>query len=190
VHNFPAIKPQRVQIPGKILVLATFGIGVAMAVGAWWYNYQQSYRAAEFWGSHDAALLVGNSQLKLLSLVDRPVAEPSTANPTTQVIAGRAAVDEADLTGKPGLVHLRHALTYDANFTWDQRRSAPEATIDWAYALRFFKADATPLVVLFTRDFAQLGRVDADGRVVDSLPCPKLGPVIREYLGEVGVKLE
>jgi hypothetical protein len=179
-----------VQIPGKILVLATFGIGVAMAAGAWWYNYQQSYRAAEFWGAHDAALLVGNSQLKLLSLVDRAVAEPSTGDSAPQVIAGRDAVEEADLTGKPGLVHLRHALTYDANFAWDQRRSAPEPTADWAYAMRFAKEGAAPLVVVFTRDFERLGRVDPDGSVVDSLPCPKLGPVIREYLDKLGVKLK
>jgi hypothetical protein len=179
-----------VQIPGKILVLATFGIGVAMAAGAWWYNYQQSYRAAEFWGARDAAQLVGNSQLKILSLMDRAVAEPSKGDSAPQVIAGRNAVEEADLTGKPGLVHLRHALTYDANFAWDQRRAPPDRTADWAFAFQFAKDEATPLVVVFTRDFEQLGRVDADGHVVDTLPCPKLGPVIREYLGKLGVKLD
>jgi hypothetical protein len=179
-----------VQIPGKILVLATFGIGVAMAAAAWWYNYQQSYRAAEFWGAHDAALLVGNSQLALLSLTNRPPDELLTGDSKAQVIAGRVAVAEIDLSGKAGLVHLRHALTYDANFAWDQRRSTPETTTDWAYAMRFSKAGAAPLVVVFTRNFERLGRVDADGRVGDSLPCPKLGPVIREYLGKVGVKFE
>jgi hypothetical protein len=179
-----------VQIPGKILVLATFGIGVAMAAGAWWYNYRQSYRAAEFWGRDDAALLVGDSQVALLTLDDSRRGEPSADDAKPQAIAGRVVAVEVDLTGKQGLVHLRHALTYDGNFVWDLRSAAPETAADWAYALKFSKDDATPLVVYFTREFDQLGRLDAQGRVSDVLPCPKLGPVIREYLGKVGVKLE
>lgn len=178
------------QISGKILVLATFGIGVAMAAGAWWYNYQQSYRAAEFWGRHNAALVVGDSQVALLRFGGSTTGERSANDAGSQVVAGRRAVDEVDLTGKQGLVHLRHALTYDGNFAWDLRSSAPASTTDWAYALRFAQDDATPLVVVFTREFDQLGRVDEQGRVVDVLPCPRLGPVIREYLGKVGVNLE
>ena len=58
------------QVSGQILVLTTFAIAVALAGGAWWYNYQQSRRAAEFWGQRDAALLVGATRWSCSTFAD------------------------------------------------------------------------------------------------------------------------
>ena len=166
------------QVSGRLLVLVTFAISVAMAGGAWWYNYQQSRRAAEFWGA-EGGLLVASEKLTLVEL-----GEPTDAR---RAIAGRAVVRETELAHKPGLVHLRHALAYDANFQWSERRSEPLAQSSWAYALRF-AADERQLLILFSRDFTRLGNVEPEG-VVQVLPCPALGPVVLEYLGKIGVEL-
>ena len=167
------------QVAGKFIVLGTFALGFLMAGGAWWYHYTESRRAAEFWGADAVALLVGSSDVTLLEL----------GEPSTEGVVGRAAKQKFDLTEKKGLVHLRHSLTYDADFAWDQRRREPLADgADWTFAMRFNKGQRE-LVVLFTRDFARIGRVvDADGAAeVDVLPCPRLGPVLVKYLGEIGV---
>lgn len=181
------------QVSGKILVLSTFAIGFVMASGAWWYNYQQSYRTADFWrGGGAAALIVGGPEVTLLELGDASAEGP----------LGRKVIRQFDLTAKPGLAHLRHALTYDANFEWNQRRNDRFGTSDdwphkirfakddWPYALKFARGDRDVLV-LFSRTFEELGReIDSDaGPKVEVLPCPRLGPVIIKYLGEVGVKL-
>ncbi len=162
-------------------MLSTFAIGFAMAGGAWWYNYQQSRLAAEFWGRQNASLLVGNSEVTLLEL-----GEPDAAG-----VAKRETVREIDLTDKKGLVHLRHSLTYDANFVWEKRRHEPLGDGDaWTYAMRFSRGNAK-LEVLFASDFQQLGRVvDASAAepTVDVLRCPRLGPVLLAYLAEVGVE--
>jgi hypothetical protein len=181
-------------VQGKWLVLATFAIGLAMAGGAWWYQYNQARRSAEFWGHNAASLLVGNSTVKLVELGeprDEASAESPAEAPEEQVdefVAGRAVVREVDLTQANGLVHLRHSLTYDDNFEWERRALEPlAASEDWAFALTFSQGNRE-LVVLFPRDFTRMGRVvEWDrGPEVDVLPCPRLGPVIVKYLGEVG----
>lgn len=169
------------QVAGKLFVLGTFALGLLMAGGAWWYHYTESRRAAQFWGAEGAALLVGNSQVTFTEL----------GAPSDDSLADRAAKQKFDLTEKKGLVHLRHALTYDANFDWDGRKREPLADgAAWSFAMRF-TADRRELVVLFNRDLTRLGHVlDAEGTVeVDVLPCPRLGPVIAKYLGEVGVSV-
>ena len=170
------------QVSGKILVLTTFAIGFALAAGAWWFNYLQSYRAAEFWRGGDAELIIGGPEVTLFEVGD--------SGPNG--VLGREVIRKFSLNDKPGLAHLRHALTYDANFDWDEKPYEPFGTgKDWPYALKFARDDRETFV-LFSRTFDRLGRlVDAaSGTVVDVLPCPRLGPVIIRYLGEIGIKLK
>jgi hypothetical protein len=188
------------QVSGKILVLATFTIGLAMAGGAWWYNYQQSRLTAEFWGPQNANLIVGGQKVELLELDEPfdPAAAPETAadtpggdvkddadasvDDTKELLAGRNILRTVDITTKPGAVHLRHALTYDDNFSWDEAQSEPLiGDSDWKYALRFTKGEQTA-IVLFTANFTRLGRLDEAVREVDVLPCLRLGPVFVTYL--------
>jgi hypothetical protein len=191
--------PPSKLVSGKLLVFATFAIGIALAGGAWWYNYQQSYRTAEFWRGA-AALLVSGNEITLFELGNSVNSENSDSDSGP---AGRAVVRKFVLTDRPGLVHLRHSLTYDGNFSWDQRRKEPFGggdewphnpkfgADDWPYALQFKRGDEE-LVVWFTRSIDELGRVyDSDaGPEVDVLPCPHLGPVILDYLSKVGVNLD
>jgi hypothetical protein len=168
------------QVSGRLLVLSTFAIGLTMAVGAWWYNRSQSMRAAQFWGKQDAQLIVGAETVELLTLI---AADEAAADDYQPRVAGRAIASRFDLSKQRGLVHLRHALTFDDNFTWDalDRDASAEG---WRRALRFAQGNRE-LVVLFPEDFGRLGRIAADDRI-EALPCPRLGPSITEYLGRVG----
>jgi hypothetical protein len=98
--------------------------------------------------------------------------------------SGRPVISQYDLTDERGLVHLRHALTYDANFQWNDRRTESIADAKWRCALRFVKDDRE-LVVLLTEDFEQLGKFDHQRRQVDVLPCPRLGQVLARYFADV-----
>jgi hypothetical protein len=188
------------QVSGKILVLTTFAIGLAMAGGAWWYNYLQSRLAAEFWGPQNASLIVGSQKIELLELDEPfdPAEDPENAadapgddaedeaddraDDAKELLAGRKVLRTVDIATKPGAVHLRHALTYDDNFSWDEEQSEPLiGDSDWKYALRFTKGEQAA-IVLFTADFTRVGRLDGEAREVAVLPCPLLGPVFVTYL--------
>lgn len=168
------------QVSGRLLVLSTIGISLTMAVAAWWYNRSQSMRAAQFWGREAAQLIVGAETVELLTLA---AADETADDANPQRVAGREVAGRFDLSKARGLIHLRHALSFDGNFAWNDldRDASAEG---WTYALRFAHGDRA-LVVLFPEDFSQLGRVAADGSI-DALPCPRLGPSIVEYLGRVG----
>jgi hypothetical protein len=188
------------QVSGKILVLTTFAIGFAMAGGAWWYNYQQSRLTAAFWGPQDAVLIVGGQKVEFLELDEPfdPAEEPeptadapagslddeadAPADETKELLAGRKVLRTIDITAKPGVVHLRHALTFDDNFSWGEEQSEPLiGDSDWKYALRFTRGEQAA-IVLFTADFTLLGRLNEQERDVAVLPCPRLGPVFVTYL--------
>jgi hypothetical protein len=179
----PPSRSQSMQLSGRTIIIATCTLALAMAGGAWWYNYGLSRQAAQFWGPEAAALIVAQSPLEFLEL--QPPG-PAT-DPDAEMIAGRAVAAQHDLSDKQGLVHLRHVLTQDANFLWDaRRRESIDVGYDWGYALRFGKGDRR-LVVLLRRDFQQIGKLDGDGQWIDVLPSPRPAAAFKEYLSAVGV---
>lgn len=168
---------------GRTLVLGIFGVALVMAVGGWWFRYEASRHAAAFWGAEGARVLSGESAVELLVLGD------SDEQAADQSIAGRPVSDKFDLSEKRGLIHLRYALTQDADFDWDEVKSTPApAGPEWRYAMRF-SLDDDRLDVLFTEDFAKLGKLTDDGEQIDVLPCPRLAPSIEHYLSDVGAPI-
>jgi len=158
-----------------LIILLTVGFGLAMAGGAWWYHYQESRRAAAFWGD-DVGLLTNGSKVALLEL----------GKEGEEKVAGRVVKNAVDLSQKPGLIHLRYVFAEDANFRWeDQRREMVTDATAWEYALRFSDSERR-LVVLFSREFDLLGKLEADGEHVHLVPIPRAASAIRKYLGDIG----
>jgi hypothetical protein len=166
---------------------------MGLSSGAWLYNYRQTDQSADFWGRQRAELLLRGETIELLTLSD-PIpastapsempADQSAPSGENELIAGRAIVNAHDLSGARGLVHFRHALTYDENFDWDELTD-DGSQLDPAFALRFAD-DNAQLVLLFPSDFTILGRLESDGEAITSMPCPKLAPVLMEYLRQIG----
>jgi hypothetical protein len=169
------------QVSGRIIILSAFAIAVALAGGAWWYHYQGSQRAAEFWGGPAARQLVKSPRLELLEL-----GELAEAGEAKRTVAGRAVLAEHDLSDQPGLVHLRFIFTQDAHFEWAGRKRVPlDAELDWAYALRFVEGEQE-LIVLLRRDFEQIGKLE--GEHIDVLPSPRIAAPVMQYLSrDIGV---
>ena len=166
------------QISGRVIILTIFGIGLALSGGAWWYHYMGARQAAAFWGSPAGRLIVRGPEVTFYELGEL-VADGSDE----PLIAGRMIKGEIDLSGKPGLIHLRHVFTQDSNLQWDGRTREPAGKGDWAYAVRFGEGDLST-VVLFRRDFERIGKLD--GAEVDALPSPRIAKPVMQYLGDVG----
>jgi hypothetical protein len=170
------------QVSGRVIIVAVLALALAMAGGAWWYQYQGSRRAAAFWGREAATLLIASPTVEFLELgqsVDT-VGEAPT-------VAGRAIAATHPLRDKPGLIHLRYVFTQDVNFPWEaRRREAIEADQDWAYALRFAERDRA-LVILLRSDFQEIGKLEGDGKHVDVLPSSRPAAAIKKYLTAIGV---
>jgi hypothetical protein len=169
------------QVSGRVIILAAFGLAIAMSGGAWWYHYTQVRQAAAFWGSPGGRLLVRGPEVTFYELGD--VAEEADGK-VAETMAGRPVVSSSDLSGKPGLVHLRHALYQDSSFQWEgRRREAVDAADDWVYAVRFAEGPEE-MTAVFTRDFSRVGRVTGDE--VDVLPSPRISDSVRRYLTDIG----
>ena len=173
------------QLSGRLVIIAVFAIALAMAGGAWLYQYNYSRRSAEFWGP-SARLIARSPELQFLQLAPFPPDEAEPPVAPANSVAGRAVVDHHDLRNKRGLIHFRHAFTQDGNFLWDARsREAAASRRDWSAALRFVDGPEEQFVLL-GNDFQLLGKLSPDGTQVDVLPCPRMAAAIKRYLTDVG----
>ena len=173
------------QIPGRLVILVVFTLAVAMAGGAWVYQYSYSRQTAQFWG--ESSRLIGKSpELQFLEL-DSPSEEEEQSDAELQnSVAGRRVISHHDLRNEKGLIHLRHVFIQDSNFQWDARSLEPAASDrDWAYALRFVEGPSEQMVLLDS-GFQLMGKLSADGEQVDVLPCPRIAGPLQRYLTDVG----
>lgn len=179
------------QVSGRFVVLSVFALAIAMSAGAWWYHYQATKQMVAFWGPAAASLLVRGELVDAYRL-RRPAAdgESDAADmphwpPAFADRLERTAVAHDDLTGAPGLIHLRHALTQDDSYDWDA--AAVDLAPTWEVAFRFSDGDDA-VWVLLSEQLDYLGKAGADGRSIDVLPLqPKVGPVLRQYFDDVGL---
>ena len=160
--------------------MTMFGIAVALSAGAWFYHYETTNQAAELWGADGGRLLTKAPKVTLFEL----------ANPALGKVApnlsGLGVSAEHDLSGKPGLVHLRFVFTQDANFRWDQRdfKQLGQPGLDFKYALRFVEGDEQ-LVIMLGENFDVIGAFD--GKYIQVIPAPRLAGPVRQYLVDIGV---
>lgn len=177
------------QLRGRTVVVSIFVLALVMAGGAWWRRLQESRHAAAYWGAKRAPLIVGNTKVFFVIL-----GNDDGQDSAAMVVAGRPVAKAFDLSEKRGLVHLRYALTQDANFDWDKLRIVPlDDPGDWTYALRFFDGSATldkaSLDVVLDREFRWLGVVDLSLGTIKVVACPRLAPKLKRYLADVNVPL-
>jgi hypothetical protein len=169
------------QVSGRVIILAAFGLAIAMSGGAWWYHYTQVRQAAAFWGSPGGRLLVRGPEVTFYAL---GVVRNEANGKEVETIAGRAVVSASDLSAKQGLVHLRHALYQDLSFQWEGRRREPiDAADDWVYAVQFAEGDEA-MTAIFPRDFSRVGHlIDEE---IDVLPSPRISESVQRYLTDIG----
>jgi hypothetical protein len=156
-HGEPT-PPQASPAAGIRLVLGLVLLGVALASFAIWFQWHQTRRCLELYGSRVARLIQAAPRVELW--------EPQTVPERNEEVDGRRGVPmesavRIDLSGVRGLVHLRRGLVEDANFDWGTREGDGERGEDdhaWDAALAFYDrpGDAEPAALLVF-DFSPSG---------------------------------
>ena len=132
----PQVPPEPKLIEGKYAILAVVVIGLAGAIGGWWYRSQLQRRAIALWGLDAAELMQHAPRVELLKLT--PQSDDIERDEENSVSFGdtRLGITERiDVSHSPGLVHLRHSLISDQSFVWSAPLDACQPR--WPYALRF-----------------------------------------------------
>lgn len=128
VKRQPLASPQPVakEISGKYVILAVLAVAFIGAAASWFFRYNATHRAAEYWGPEAAQLIRDAPQVKL---VKTPLAGLA---PTTDSKAIQATIDShsIDISHARGLLHLRNALLEDANFNWTKGDEPPPQAAD------------------------------------------------------------
>jgi hypothetical protein len=134
-----------------ITIGTMLGLAICLASYAVWFHYQQGRRCITLWGVGDANLIRHAPRVELI-VYPRDLTE--------------GMAESLDISGKPGLVHARHALITDSSYDWSASHPTSTAEFHPTFALVF--QDQEKQVVLV---FDTLG-----GRVVELSGIPHLGP--------------
>ena len=166
----PASAPARpARSRGTAVVAGMLAAAVALATFAVWFQWRQTRRCLDFYGSDVAQLVQAAPRVELWQLA--PGAGPSRPE----------AVRRIDVSQAPGLVHLRRGLVEDANFAWATTADAARDRT-WTLALAFSAAGATPAVLVFDTGSAAPA-VAVAGRPGLLVPGP-IAAGLRRWLAE------
>ena len=143
---------------GARLVIGLLALGVTAGLVGIWYQRGQTRRCLAYYGPDAARMVTAAPAVELWTL--GPGAEPGAL----------VALKRADVSGAPGLVHLRRGLVEDANFRWPVAPSAVRGRLpaeSWDRALVF--ADPTagrpPVVLVIALADAPGGAGEGKGAV-------------------------
>jgi hypothetical protein len=112
---------------GVLLVAGLLTLGLGLAIFAVAFQWGQTRRCLDFYGSRVARAVSTAPRVELWQLAVGP--------------GGVVAARRADISTAPGLVHLRRGLVEDANFEWEPTAPGRLPNAAWDAAFAFF---ATP----------------------------------------------
>jgi hypothetical protein len=161
-------------VSGKLVIIGILTVALTGAAVSWFFRYNATHRAAEYWGPETARLIR-----------DAPIVE--VFNPTTPITipsndtAGVGGfIDETrDVSTAHGLVHLRTALLEDHSFDWPPKPVSPD--VQWKHSLLFRnKGLGNTAILLFSPDFKLVNVAGAK----EMLSCAPIAAGLREMFAE------
>src|SRR5262245_11486007 len=100
-------QPAAKEISGKYVILAVVVVALTGAVASWFFRYNATHRAAEFWGPEASKLIRDARQV---TLYKQPLDVPRTMRVKTADVpaAIQAHIDKSaiDISRARGLLHL------------------------------------------------------------------------------------
>jgi hypothetical protein len=157
------------QSSGKLVILGILAVAVASAAASWWFRYEATHRAADFWGP-DAAVLIRDAPGVLLIELRQLTALEANGPPSRSFAVGQdtyVAALERDISQARGLLHLRNALLEDRSYAWDDPQLPWRDEIEWKWRLVFF-GDRPPKEIWFSSNARYAMR--EDGAVISCSP--------------------
>lgn len=132
---------------GKIVVLSIFGVALAMASFALWWNWGLGKRSLEFWGTEGGLAIRDAKKVEILKLKSPSNLKVKEKGASKKDGFYLDVQETKNVTGEHGLVHARHSLLEDASFQWDKKVVTTEG-LNWKYAVRFQKESKVATVLL------------------------------------------
>jgi hypothetical protein len=164
------------NVSGKLLIIGIVIVAVASAAISWWFRYNATHRAADFWGPETARLIRDAPVVQVFNS-STPVALPS--NDTAGVSGFINSADTRDVSNARGLVHLRTALLEDHNFDWPPSPMSPD--IEWKQGLIFRnEGGGNVAILLFSPDLKWVSVVGTK----EMLSCAPMANGLREMFAE------
>jgi hypothetical protein len=156
----------RMQLSGKLVIIGIVGVALAGAGAGWWFRYNATHRAAEFWGPQAVRLIRDAPQVKLQHRESKP--------------------SEIDISNAHGITHLRNALLENRSFDWPRPETSVRSQIAMPRWALIFSDPSTHenIAIEFSDDcgLAELVSDDARGRAISCSPIKAgLSQVFREY---------
>lgn len=155
--------------PGSLLVLGILALAVGLASFAVWFQWTQTRRCLAFFGPDVSEAIQGAPRVEAWRLASSGAERRLLATSRTDVSQAR------------GLVHLRHGLVEDSNYTWSPTESGRRPVGSWDVALAFFAVGAAQPRAILAFDLDGEGAVTAVGRP-GSVGLGRLGPGFRTWL--------
>ena len=106
------------RVSGKLVIGLILAVAVLAATFSWWFRWQATHRAAEFWGVEAIAILQRPRQVIALQLNACPPDENAAASRTEQFPRQGVAAERV-ITTAGGVTHLRQALLEDRSYDWN-----------------------------------------------------------------------
>lgn len=132
------------SLNGKTAILVIFGLGLAAALFAVWFNWSRTHRTLNRLGPSQSVLIAHAPQVNFLRLKKSSAAQFSDEPELLIQDQPFVVEQQLDISTTPGLTHLRHALLQDASYVW---QPATEPAPNWQYGLQFREHNQGVLLV-------------------------------------------
>ena len=158
-------QPSEASVSGKWVIIGILTVALAAAGGSWWFRYNATHRAAQFWGP-DTTVLIRDATIVKLYYVNDDLNTLSLVR---------------DISKAPGLTHLRNALLEDRSFIWPAQPITQPPR--WRWALEFNDpGQPEQFVLALTDDFKQVVHKSNNDIVLN---CEPIAAGLREMVGEL-----
>jgi len=148
---------------GKLVIIGILTVALAAAGVSWWFRFNVTHRAAEFWGPKTARL-IRDAPVVRFWLQSPPTQLPALIESQTSTDTDTHSAAIRDITNAHGFIHLRNALLDDRSFQWPPKPPASDATWKWIVSFHSDGAQEQAILVLtsdckFVADFHRPGEV-------------------------------
>jgi hypothetical protein len=169
---------------GKLVIIGIVVVALVAAVASWWFRYNATHQAAEFWGPTAAQLIRDASHVLLCRKWEGT--EPTTASDDELLLPNsstRVITRCHDVTAAPGILHLRNALLEDRSFEWPAKNQT--LSDQWRWCL-VFKNDAADDVVYvwFSPDLNLAANSLASSDALRVISCEPISAGLKEFFAE------
>lgn len=171
---------------GRLLIAGILAVGFVAAGASWWFRYQATHRAATFWGPDAAVLIRDAPRVEALELQRADAGTGGGGSPSDEelVVGGTTwrITSRQDVSGSPGMTHLRNALLEDRSFVWPAR--VVPADTRWARGLRFSSGAERLLTILFSSDYRWATAHGGGESRPESVSCEPIADGLSQVLAE------